>query len=171
MEGFGTLDVEEFVHTKIDINAVKVGVKVAVDVKGQIELVWSKNMDFSAFISEPEKLGILEVPDLRLTTHPANSILRVLTKANAMGLAFTLPSCAELEELAADGVLCRMMLMDYHMAAFEVLPDKLKLELKDLGLQFVPAKSDDTQSAEKLIQMRFIRPTASQAPSHRPAGS
>ena len=125
-------------HRCIDINAVNVGVKVTADATGRVEVVWTQNADFTAFISETPAgvLGVLRVPDLRLTTHPANSILRLLVKANAMGLAFALPGHEELVKLSADGVLCRMMLMEYHMAAWQALPAKLKREPECLGLVF-----------------------------------
>lgn len=157
-DGFAGLDVEDFVHRCIDINAVKVGVKVTADATGRVEVVWTQNADFAAFISETPAgvLGVLRVPDLRLTTHPANSILRLLVKANAMGLAFALPGHEELVKLSADGVLCRMMLMEYHMAAWKALPAKLKRELECLGLVFVPADSGKAGIGERLMEMKFV---------------
>ena len=80
------IDLEVFIDTKIDINAVKAGFKVVSMKNGVVEVTPSNNPDFLSFLSPSSgTFAIIQVPDLSKTTSPSSSILRVLIKAHAMG--------------------------------------------------------------------------------------
>ena len=132
------IPLEKFIHSMIDVNAVKAGVKVVVQSDGFVDISFSKNSDFDAFLDEQsDGFGVLCVPDVKEVTHPANSLLRCLIKAHAMDLAFRLPDQEELRELARNGVLARRKLLGYHVAAFERLPADWRAHLTATGLVFV----------------------------------
>ena len=138
MGDLASFDLQTFLDTKIDINAVKAGFKVIVreDPADGVRVSVEESCDpsFRAFISPSSPLcSTVKISDLNLATHPANSIQRVLVKADAMQLAWELPSRREISDEQLQKLLDRMHVTGAQLAALQKLPYKMRDALTEAG--------------------------------------